>query len=915
MPDEPEAPEENEVPEAGENTAETDPKGSEKDGGKDAKKGGKAAKSSAAPPEEPPKDGTGEVADGGDGGSGEVFELVNIEDEMKKAYIDYSMSVIIGRALPDARDGLKPCNRRILYGMSQGGWNHNKPFVKCARVVGEVMGKYHPHGDNSVYDALVRMAQDFAMRAPLIDGQGNFGSIDGDRAAAYRYTECRLKRLAEEMLADIDKETVDMRLNFDEKLWEPTVLPTRVPNLLLNGSTGIAVGMATNIPPHNLNELVDGTIHLIDNPECEIADLMQFIKGPDFPTGCQITGFNGIKTMYTEGKGIIRMRGHAEIEEHDKKADRIIITSVPYAVNKANMIAKIADLVNNKVIEGIRDLWDESNKKGIRVVIELKRNAMPRVVLNQIYKHSALATSFGANMLALDNNRPRVMNLKELLNCFVAHRYEVVVRRAQYDLQKAKDRAHILEGYLIALDNLDELVKLIRASANREEAREKMMPRFGLSKRQANAILDMRLYQLTGLERGKIEKEYAEIKERIDYLEALLASDEMIYDVIKEELGEIKAKYGTPRITELTLDESEIDIEDLIENKPTVITISHTGYIKRVPAETYREQRRGGKGVKGMDTKDEDFVEQLFMASTHDTLLFLTSDGRMFRKKVYQVPEGGRTAKGRAMSNLLELQEGEKIDTCLRITEFSEDQYIFFCTRNGVVKKTNLAAFKNVRVTGIRAIGIDDDDQLIGVYLTTGDDTIILITRNGMSIHFHESKVRSMGRTARGVRGIKLKSETDAVVAAVVVQPEASLFIACENGYGKRTAFSDYPLKVNRGGLGVIAIKNLERNGPVVGAVPVTDEFSVMLITEGGITVKTRVDEFREIGRNTAGVRIMRLKDGDKLIAVARLISDEEEPELEEGAEGEAKAEGAEENAPPEDAEPDTEPDASGEEE
>lgn len=809
----------------------------------------------------------------------EEFENVNIEVEMQRAYIDYSMSVIIGRALPDARDGLKPCARRILYAMQQGSWTHSRPYVKCARVVGEVMGKYHPHGDSAVYDTLVRMAQDFSMRGPLIDGQGNFGSLDGDPPAAYRYTECRLKHLAEEMLADIDKNTVDMRLNFDEKLWEPTVLPARVPNLLLNGSTGIAVGMATNIPPHNLNELVDGITHLIDNPEAEVTDLMQFIKGPDFPTGAKVSGTHGIYRMYTEGRGKIKMRGHAEIEEHDKGADRIIITSIPYMVNKANMIGHIADLVNNKVIEGIRDLWDESNKKGIRIVIELKRGAIPQVVLNNIYKRTALASTFGANMLALDGNRPKVMNLKEMLTCFIDHRYEVVVRRAEYELEKARDRAHILEGYLLALDHLDEIVKLIRASDDRDEARTKLIERFGFSERQANAILDMRLYQLTGLERGKIEKEYAEIKARIDYLETLLASDELIYGVIKEDLGEIKDKYGSPRRTEFTYDEDEINIEDLIEDKPSILTLTHGGYVKRVPADTYKSQRRGGRGVKGMDTKEEDFVEQIFTASTLDTLLFFTNTGRMYAKKVYQVPEAGRTARGRSLQNLLQLQEDEKVAAFIRIKEFSEDLFLFFATRNGVVKKTNLANMKNIRQAGVRALSIDEDDVLIEARLTSGDDQILLITRNGMSIRFHESKVRQMGRTARGVRGIKLKNADDALVGLVVIEEGASLLLACQNGYGKRSLFSEYPLKVNRGGTGVIAIKNLERNGPVIGAVRVTDENSIMLISQGGIMVKTPCAEIRDIGRASAGVRIMKLSEGDKLIAIAPVAADEDADE------------------------------------
>ena len=808
----------------------------------------------------------------------EEFEFVNIEDEMQRAYIDYSMSVIIGRALPDARDGLKPCNRRILYAMNEGSWTHTRPFVKCARVVGEVMGKYHPHGDSAVYDTLVRMAQDFSMRDPLIQGQGNFGSIDGDPPAAYRYTECRLNRLAEEMLTDIDKQTVDMRLNFDEKLWEPTVLPTRFPNLLLNGSTGIAVGMATNIPPHNLMELIDGITHLIDNPDCEVKDLMQFVKGPDFPTGAQILGTRAIRSMYETGRGIIRIRGHAEIEENEKSADRILIHSLPYNVNKANMIKKIADLVNDKALDGIRDIRDESSKEGIRVVIELKRGAIPNVVLNNLYKHSALQSSFGANMLALDNNRPRTMNLKQMMKCFVDHRYDVVVRRAKFDLARAKARAHILEGLLIAMDNMDEVVKIVRNSKSRDDARDKLIATFELSELQANAILDMRLYQLTGLERDKIEKEYADVKERIEYLEALLASDEMIYGVIKEDLADMRKTYGTPRRTELAPDYSEIDIEDLIEDKSYVITLSHGGYIKRVALETYREQKRGGKGVKGMDTKEEDYVEQLFTASALETLLFFTADGRMYAKKVYEVPEGGRTARGKAIVNLLELAEGEKIAAMICIQAFSDDQYLLFASRQGIIKKTVLSLMKNVRTNGVRAISIDEDDALIGVRLTNGADHIMLVTANGMSIRFHEEKVRSMGRTARGVIGIKFKKPDDELVAAVIVQEEGSLIIACENGYGKRTLFGDYPLKVNRGGTGVIAISNLERNGKVVAAHPVREEDSIMLITEGGIMVRTPVSDTRNIGRNSAGVRLIRLTEGDRLIAVTPVEPEEDEP-------------------------------------
>ncbi|MEM7392626.1 MAG: DNA gyrase subunit A, partial [Verrucomicrobiota bacterium] len=572
--------------------------------------------------------------------------FINVEDEMRSSYIDYSMSVIVGRALPDARDGLKPVNRRILYAMREGSWLHNRPYVKCARVVGDVMGKYHPHGDSAVYDTLVRMAQDFSLRSPLIDGQGNFGSIDGDPPAAYRYTECRLNRLAEEMLVDIDKNTVDMRPNFDEKLLEPSVLPSRIPNLLANGSTGIAVGMATNIPPHNLRELIDGCVHLIDHPDCEVGDLCEFIKGPDFPTGGQVRGLSAIKSMYETGRGLIRMRGCAEIIESDSSKDTIIITEIPYAVNKLTLIEKMASLVNEKKLEGISDIRDESNKDGIRIVIELKRNAIPDVILNNIFKQTQLESTFGAIMLAIDQGRPRLMNLKELLQCFIDHRYEVVTRRLQYDLAKAEARAHILEGLLIALKNLDDVVKTIRESKNRDEARSSLMTKFELSEIQANAILDMRLYQLTGLEQEKVEKEYEDVIKLINYLKDVLASDAKIFELIKEDLLDVKENYGSDRQTELLIDDSEIDIEDLIADSNCVITISHSGYIKRVPTDTYREQRRGGKGVKGMTTKEEDYVEHVFSASLHDYILFFTEKGRIYWKKVYEIPEGGRVGRG-----------------------------------------------------------------------------------------------------------------------------------------------------------------------------------------------------------------------------------------------------------------------------
>ena len=806
----------------------------------------------------------------------EKFEHVNIEEEMQRDYIDYSMSVIIGRALPDARDGLKPVNRRILFAMREGGWSHTRPFVKCARVVGEVMGKYHPHGDSAVYDTLVRMAQDFSMRDPLIDKQGNFGSIDGDPAAAYRYTECRLNRLAEELLADIDKETVDMRPNFDESLMEPVVLPTRIPNLLVNGSTGIAVGMATNIPPHNLSEVIDGTIHLIDHPEATNRDLMQFIKGPDFPTGAKVRGHNEIIRMYETGRGLIRVRANATIEEDKKGRERIIVHDVPYMVNKANLIIKAAALVNEKKIEGISDIRDESDKDGIRIVIEIKRNAMGSVVLNNLYKQTALESTFGANMLAIDKGRPKVMQLRDLLSCFVAHRFEVITRRTEYELAKARARAHILEGLLIALDNLDDVVKIIRASKNRDEAREQLCSKFKLSEIQANAILDMRLYQLTGLEREKIEQEYAEIMKRIEYLESLLADPALIYGVIKDDLRDVQGTYGSERRTELTADDTEINIEDLIEDRPCIVTISHSGYIKRVPLETYKEQRRGGTGVVGMTTKDEDFVKDVFSVSTHDYLLVFTQNGRVYWKKVYEIPESSRQGRGKAIINLVNLKPEEKVATFIRAREFTDDLHVVFATRKGTIKKTNLSAFKNVRQDGIIAIGIDEDDELIDVKLTEGDNSLMLVTREGRAMRFHEEKLREMGRTARGVRGVKMRSEADAVVALTVVDDNAYVLIATENGYGKRTAYPEYPEK-NRGGLGVIAIKSSERNGPINGAHTVKDGDAMMMITEKGQMVRIGIKDTRPMGRATQGVRLLKIREGDRLIASARIAEEEAE--------------------------------------
>jgi len=802
-------------------------------------------------------------------------ELINIEDEMQRAYIDYSMSVIIGRALPDARDGMKPGNRRILFAMRERGWTHNKSFVKCAKVVGEVIGNYHPHGDAAVYDTLVRMAQDFSMRYLLIDGQGNFGSIDGDPPAAYRYTECRLDRFAEELLADIEKKTVDMQKNFDESLDEPKVLPARIPNLLVNGSTGIAVGMATNIPPHNLTEIIDATVHLIDHEDASVTDLTKFVKGPDFPTGGMICGTGEIRKMYETGRGLLKVRGHAGIEEGVQGKESIIISSLPYTVNKASLIETLADLVNDKKIEGISDIRDESDKDGIRIVIETKRGAIPKVILNNIYQHTQMESTFGAIMLAIDHGRPKVMNIKELIHCFITHRFEVVTRRTKFDLEKAEARAHILEGLKIAIDHLEAVVRTIRESKDREVARTQLMKKFGLSEVQANAILDMRLYQLTGLERDKIEKEYLEVIKLINYLRDLLSNERKIYGVIKDDLLEMKKQYGDARRTEIVPDEGEINIEDLIADRGCVITISHTGYIKRVPVATFRQQRRGGKGVVGMDTKEEDYVEHVFTASTHDYMLFFTAKGRIYWKKVYEIPEGGRATRGKAIVNLLEIGGDEKIAACIPVREFPETRFLVFATSNGVVKKTSLSAFGNPRAGGIIAIKTEEGDILIGVKLTSGQDDIMLITREGMSIRFAETQMRDQGRDTIGVKGVELE-KTDRVESIEVVEPNATLLAITENGYGKRTGFDEYRQQ-NRGGKGVITIKTTERNGMLVGAHSVHDSDAFMLITSQGQMIKMPVSDIRTISRNTQGVRLINLDAGDKLVSATTVEPDEEQ--------------------------------------
>ncbi len=818
---------------------------------------------------------------------------INIEDEMSSSYIDYSMSVIIGRALPDARDGLKPVHRRVLYAMQDLGNTHAKPYKKSARVVGDVIGKYHPHGDQSVYDAIVRLAQEFSMRYPLVDGQGNFGSIDGDPPAAMRYTEVRMNRLAEELLEDLEKDTVPFGPNYDESLTQPLVLPAKIPNLLLNGSTGIAVGMATNIPPHNLRELVDGITHVIDHPDCTVDDLLQFIKGPDFPTGATICGTRQIEAMYKLGRGQMMVRGTAEILE-EKNREYILISSLPYTVNKANLIETAAELVNNKVIEGISDIRDESSSEGIRVIVELKRGVIGQVVLNHLYKHTQLQMTFGAIMLAIDQNRPKVMNLKELIRCYIDHRFEVITRRTRFELAKAEARKHILEGLLIALDHLDEVVRTIRDSRNRDEARTRLIAQFGFSEKQADAILEMRLYQLTGLERAKVEEEHRGVCERIAYLMGLLGDPVKIFDLIKADLAELREKYGDARRTAIVPLEDEVNLEDLIADAPCVVTLSHKGYIKRVPLDTYREQRRGGRGITGASTKEEDFLETLFIAATHDTLLFFTNFGRVYYERAFEIPEASRTSPGKAIVNLLELQENEKIAAMLRIREFREDQNILFATERGIVKKTALSDYRNIRAGGIIAINIEEGDRLIQVRLTADKDEVMLATANGMTIRFPEEQVRCVGRDSTGVRGINLE-EGDVVRSLDVVEKDGTFLIATEFGYGKRTAFEEFRSQ-SRGGKGIIGIQTSDRNGKVVSAHAVHENESLIMVTAQGMMVRSPISDVRVIGRNTQGVRLINLDEGDTLVSASAV---EAEPVVEtvEGADAPAAENADTENA------------------
>src|SRR3954470_13850290 len=805
---------------------------------------------------------------------------IAIEEEMKSAFMDYAMSVIVSRALPDARDGLKPVHRRILY--TQHGLNNtwNRAYIKCARVVGDVLGRYHPHGDSAAYDALVRLAQDFAMRYTLIDGLGNFGSVDGDPAAAYRYTECRMERIGGELLADIDKETFDFQPNYDDKEQEPRVLPARFPNLLVNGAAGIAVGMATNIPPHNLREVIDATIAVIKNPDITTDELIEIVPGPDFPTGGFISGRNGIRNAYETGRGAILMRGRTTVEEHPKTGRKsIVATEIPYQVNKAKLIEKIAELVREKKIEGIADLRDESDRDGMRVVIDLKKDAVPEIVQNNLWKMTPLQESFGINMLAIVEGRPQILSLKKALLHYVAHRRDVVTRRTLFDLRQARDRMHILEGLKIAVDNIDAVIDLIRSSKDTESAKAGLMSSFELSARQAQAILDMRLAKLTGLEREALLAEIAEVGALISKLEEILGNEAILMKVVTDELEAVKKEFGDDRRTEIIDAGVEIGVEDMIVPEEMVVTVTHGGYVKRNPKTLYRAQRRGGRGLPRAAPHEEDFVAQLFVASTHDTLLMLTNKGRAYSKKIWEVPQAGRTAKGKAFVNLLPLQEGERVVALLPVREFSEGAFVVMATRTGYIKKTSLDAFANIRSSGIIALTIPDDDDLVAVRITEGAADILLGTRNGWAIRFREENVRPMGRTARGVRGIRLRDgdDKDQVVGMAVIPREepATLLTVCERGYGKRTPTSDYPTK-NRGGKGVITIKTTERNGKVVSLRLVSDDDDLMLITDGGKLIRMPVDGIPTIGRNTQGVRLIRLETDEKVVAMERMAEKEE---------------------------------------
>ncbi|WP_342333301.1 DNA gyrase subunit A [Pedobacter sp. FW305-3-2-15-E-R2A2] len=808
---------------------------------------------------------------------------INIDEQMKSAYIDYSMSVIVSRALPDVRDGLKPVHRRVLYGMLDLGLANNKPYKKSARIVGEVLGKYHPHGDSSVYNTMVRMAQEWSLRYLMVEGQGNFGSIDGDSPAAMRYTEARFQKIAEDMLADINKDTVDFQLNFDDSLQEPTVLPSKVPNLLINGSSGIAVGMATNMPPHNITETINATIAYIENNEITIPELMKHIKAPDFPTGAIIYGYTGVQEAFETGRGRIVMRAKAEIETN-KDRETIIVTEIPYQVNKAMMIERTAELVGEKKLEGISNIKDESNKDGIRIVYEIKRDANASIVLNNLFKQTALQTSFSVNNIALVNGRPQMLNLKDLIRHFVDHRHDVVVRRTKFELAEANKRAHILEGLLIALDHLDEVIKLIRSSETPEEARTGLMEKFGLSDIQARAILDMTLRRLTGLERDKIKDEYNELMKLIEHLQAILDSEELRMQIIKDELVEMMEKYGDERRTQIVHSAEDMSMEDFIEDEDVVITISHEGYIKRTPATEYRTQGRGGKGSKGSDSRNEDFIEHLLVASNHNYMLFFTESGRCFWLRVYEIPEGSRLSKGRAIQNIINIPKEEKIKAYIKVKnlkdqEYLENNYIIMCTKKGTIKKTSLEAYSRPRVNGINAININEGDQLLEASLTTGSSEIVMALRSGRAIRFNEEKVRPMGRTATGVRGVTLAHDQDEVVGMIAVDdPNVTILVVSEKGYGKRTDIEDYRV-TNRGGKGVKTISVTEKTGALVAIKNVTDADDLMIINKSGIVIRIVVSQLRVMGRATQGVRLINLKGNDEIASVAKIEHEDEEVE------------------------------------
>ena len=801
----------------------------------------------------------------------------DIEEEMRTAYIDYAMSVIVSRALPDVRDGLKPVHRRILYAMHEDGITSDKPYRKCANTVGSVLGRYHPHGDASVYDAMVRMAQDFSLRYRLIDGHGNFGSIDGDGAAAMRYTEARMSKIAEFMLTDIEKNTVDFMPNYDDRLQEPTVLPAKIPTLLVNGSNGIAVGMATNIPPDNLSEVIDGIVKIIDEDNVTDEELMSVIKGPDFPTEGLILGMEGIKQAYTTGRGKITMRAEAEIEEMNNNRHRIIVSSLPYQVNKAKLIEHIANLVREKRLEGISDLRDESDRtEKVRIVIELKRDANPQVVLNQLYKNTQMQDTFGVIMLALVNGEPKILTLRQCLDCYLQHREEVVVRRTKFELEKAEARAHILEGLRIAIDNIDEVIQIIRAAY--DDAKERLMERFGLTDVQAQAILDMRLKTLSGLQREKIEEEYAELLKLIAHLKEILGSQRLVLEIIKEELLEIQEKFGDERKTKIVAAEGEINVEDLIKEEQTVIALTHFGYIKRMPVDTYRSQRRGGKGITGIATKEDDFVKEIFTASTHDTILFFSNKGKLYRLKGYEIPEAGRTAKGTAIVNLLSLDAGEKVSTIITIQNFAEGKYLLFGTRKGFIKKTPIMEYNSARKTGLQAITLREDDELIDVRLTDGEDNVVLVTREGLAITFDEKDVRPMGRKSQGVIGIRLNNEDEVIgMESIIRGSQSTLLAITENGFGKRTELDEYRVQT-RGGKGVLTYKITPKTGKIVGVKIVDEQDDIMLITDTGTIIRLNVSGISILGRSTQGVTLMRTNEG-RVVSIEKIAEKEDEEE------------------------------------